>query len=119
MKEGNVVLDDLNLEEIEEEVKKEDEPKKEATKEKEKKEKIVKENYVTANQLAEELETTGFALRGWLRKQYPNRQKGTAWKWEKGSPELQEVIDSYKAYKKTPTKKETKGNDKEDKNKRF
>lgn len=65
-------------------------------------------NVVTATMLAEQLGTTPFALRGWLRKMFPNRKKGTAWRWEKGSKELQDVIDMYNSYQEKSMKRKEK-----------
>ncbi|MCK9444984.1 MAG: hypothetical protein M0Q14_10720 [Tissierellaceae bacterium] len=80
-----------------------------------KKKKAKVDNMVRAEQLAKELGTDGPKLRAWLRKQYPNRPKGAAWKWEKDSEELQEVIDGYIAYKEAPKKEKPKKKNKESK----
>lgn len=78
-----------------------------ATKEpKAKAEKTTKEpkigpNQIGVKELAEMLETTGRELRIYLRKNFRdmNTEKGHTYAWEKGSAELQEIINGYKAAK--------------------
>lgn len=106
VKEVDFELDELELDEMEEEIQ-EEKPKAKKAK-KEKKEKVQNDNFVGANELAIELGTEGPKLRAWLRNQYPERQKGSSWKWEKGSKELQEVIDGFKAYRATVGTRKTK-----------
>ena len=51
--------------------------------------------------LAEMLGTTAFKLRGFLRKYFRDMasQKGQTYVWEKGSPELQAIVDAYNTAK--------------------
>lgn len=66
-------------------------------------------NQIGAAALAEQLGTTGRELRVFLRKHFRDMStdKGKTYVWEKGSKEVQEIIDAYKAAKAAPrTKKE-------------
>jgi phage antirepressor YoqD-like protein len=102
-------LDDLDLDEdddMEDLVEEEDAPEEEAKPKKKPKKKAEPDNTIGANQLAKQLGTEGYKFRAWLRKQYPEHKKGTSWKWEKDSKELQEVIDTYKAKDNKPKRKD-------------
>jgi len=104
-------LDELEVDEMEQELI-------EATSKKapkgEKKEKAPRKAIIGPNQigtaaLAEQLGTTGRELRIFLRKHFRDMStdKGKTYVWEKGSKEVQEIIDAYKAAKAAPkTKKE-------------
>lgn len=104
-------LDELEVDEMEQELT-------EATSKKapkgEKKGKAPREAKIGPNQigaaaLAEQLGTTGRELRIFLRKHFRDMStdKGKTYVWEKGSKEVQEIIDAYKAAKAAPrTKKE-------------
>lgn len=66
-------------------------------------------NQIGAAALAEQLGTTGRELRVFLRKHFRDMStdKGKTYVWERGSKEVQEIIDAYKAAKAAPrTKKE-------------
>lgn len=104
-------LDELEVDEMEQELT-------EATSKKtpkgEKKGKAPREPKIGPNQigaaaLAEQLGTTGRELRIFLRKHFRDMStdKGKTYVWERGSKEVQEIIDAYKAAKAAPrTKKE-------------
>ena len=96
-------LDELEVDEMEQELI-------EATSKKdtkgEKKEKAPRGPKIGPNQigtaaLAEQLGTTGRELRVFLRKHFRDMStdKGKTYVWEKGSKEVQEIIDAYKAAK--------------------
>lgn len=66
-------------------------------------------NQIGAAALAEQLGTTGRELRVFLRKHFRDMStdKGKTYVWERGSKEVQKIIDAYKAAKAAPrTKKE-------------
>jgi hypothetical protein len=104
-------LDELEIDEMEQELT-------EATSKKdpkgEKKGKATREAKIGPTQigaaaLAEQLGTTGRELRMFLRKHFRDMStdKGKTYVWERGSKEVQEIIDAYKAAKAAPkTKKE-------------
>lgn len=104
-------LDELEVDEMEQELI-------EATSKKdtkgEKKEKAPRGPKIGPNQigtaaLAEQLGTTGRELRMFLRKHFRDMStdKGKTYVWERGSEEVQKIIDAYKAAKAAPkTKKE-------------
>lgn len=104
-------LDELEVDEMEQELI-------EATSKKapkgEKKEKApraakIGPNQIGAAALAEQLGTTGRELRVFLRKHFRDMStdKGKTYVWERGSKEVQKIIDAYKAAKAAPrTKKE-------------
>lgn len=114
--ENELNLDELELEleedaaVVEEKAPKKEKKAKKAKKEKPEKEKV-ESKYISANKLAEELGTNGQNFRSWLRTQFPQHPKGTSWKWEKDSKELQELVDAWNAYragiKDKPATKET------------
>lgn len=58
-------------------------------------------NQIGAAALAEQLGTTGRELRIFLRKHFRDMStdKGKTYVWERGSKEVQEIIDAYKAAK--------------------
>lgn len=79
---------------------------------KEKGEKKAREPKIAPNQmgvseLASTLGTTGRELRMFLRKHFRDMstEKGKIYIWERGSKELQDIIDSYKAAKAAPRKR--------------
>ncbi len=105
-------LDELEVDEMEQELT-------EATSKKapkgEKKEKAPREAKIGPTQigaaaLAEQLGTTGRDLRIFLRKHFRDMstEKGKTYVWEKGSKEVQEIIDAYKAAKAAPKPKKEK-----------
>jgi len=105
-------LDELEVDEMEQELI-------EATSKKdtkgEKKGKAPREEKIGPNQigtaaLAEQLGTTGRELRIFLRKHFRDMStdKGKTYVWEKGSKEVQEIIDAYKAAKAAPKPKKEK-----------
>jgi len=61
-------------------------------------------NIMTPTDLAEELGITPYKLRAFLRKAFPTHKKGESWRFKKGSKDLQEVIDLYKAEAVKPRK---------------
>ena len=75
-----------------------------AATEKKAKEPKINTNQIGTSGLAEMLGTTPRDLRAFLRKHFRNMEteKGKTYVWEKGSKELQEVIDAYKAKKTEP-----------------
>ena len=102
-------LDELEVDEMEQELTAATEKK--APKEK----KAPREVKIGANQigaagLAEQLGITGRDLRIFLRKHFRDMttDKGKTYVWEKGSKELQEIIDAYKAAKAAPRPKKEK-----------
>lgn len=81
----------------------------ENTEKKEKKEKAPKESKIGANQVgaadvAAMLGITARDLRMFLRKNFRDmtKEKGQTYVWEKGSPDLQAVLDAYTAKKNAP-----------------
>ena len=104
-------LDELEIDEMEQELTAATEKKAP----KEKKEKAPREAKIGANQigaagLAEQLGITGRDLRIFLRKHFRDMttDKGKTYVWEKGSAELQAIIDAYKAAKAAPRPKKEK-----------
>jgi hypothetical protein len=101
-------LDELEVDEMEQELT-------EATSKKEPKGKGKREAKIGPNQigaaaLAEQLGTTGRELRIFLRKHFRDMStdKGKTYVWERGSKEVQEIIDAYKAAKAAPKPKKEK-----------
>ena len=90
-------LDELEVDEMEQELT-------EATSKKApkgKREAKIGPNQIGAAALAEQLGTTGRELRIFLRKHFRDMStdKGKTYVWERGSKEVQEIIDAYKAAK--------------------
>lgn len=71
------------------------------------KEPKIGENQIGVAILAETLGTTGRELRMFLRKHFRDmaNEKGKTYVWDKDSPEVQNIIDTYKAKKAEPRKK--------------
>lgn len=61
-------------------------------------------NQVGSAKLAEMLGTTGRELRAFLRKHFRDMEgdKGKTYVWDKDDPELQKIVDAYKAAKNAP-----------------
>lgn len=107
-------LDEMDVEEIdamEQELVEKTEEKKEEKKGKAPKKPIIGANQVGTADVAAMLGTTARDLRMFLRKNFRDmtKEKGQTYVWEKDSPELQAVLDTYKAKKNAPkAKKEAK-----------
>lgn len=105
-------LDELEVDEMEQELTAATEKKapKGEKKEKAPREAKIGPTQIGAAALAEQLGITGRDLRIFLRKHFRdmNTEKGKTYVWEKGSKELQEIIDAYKAAKAAPKPKKEK-----------
>ena len=105
-------LDELEVDEMEQELTAATEKKapKGEKKEKAPREAKIGPTQIGAAALAEQLGITGRDLRIFLRKHFRdmNTEKGKTYVWEKGSKELQEIIDAYKAAKAAPRPKKEK-----------
>ena len=99
-------LDELEVDEMEQELTEATSKKapKGGKKEKAPREAKIGPNQIGAAALAEQLGTTGRDLRIFLRKHFRDMstEKGKTYVWEKGSKEVQEIIDAYKAAKAAP-----------------
>lgn len=100
-------LDEMEVDEFEQELNEKAIGGKKEKKEKAPREPKIGENQIGASGIAEILGIAPRELRMFLRKHFRDMstEKGKTYVWDKGSKEVQEIVDAYKQYKATPRKK--------------